>query len=69
MGKKIVNNPLALHLLAALTPEHYAIQTIDEEIKSMPGNLKPDIIGITSLTASIKRTFALPNILMPGEPK
>ena len=32
LGKKILLTPLALPLIAALTPDHYKIRIIDEEL-------------------------------------
>ena len=46
--------PLNLPYLAALTPAHYEIEVIDENIE--PFNFKKaDIVGITAYTSSITR--------------
>jgi len=58
-GKKRFMIPLALPTLAALTPDNYDIRIFDEEIESLPNNLKPDIVGITTLAATAKRAFTL----------
>lgn len=60
MGKKNSMPSLALALVAALTPEHYDITIIDEEVESfVPEEISADIIGITSLSNTIDRTFDL----------
>ena len=51
--------PLALPTVAALTPENYDIKIIDEEIESIPKNYKPDIVGITTISATINGAYKL----------
>lgn len=58
-GKRRLMIPLALPLLAALTPSHYNISIFDEEIETLPLNDIPDIVGITTLAATRKRAFEL----------
>ena len=58
-GKKRFMIPLALPTIAALTPDHYDIRIFDEEIEALPKNEKPDIVGITTLAATGKRSFEL----------
>jgi radical SAM superfamily enzyme YgiQ (UPF0313 family) len=58
-GKKRLMIPLALPTVAALTPAHYDIRIFDEEIEKLPENVKPDIVGITTLAATGKRGFEL----------
>ena len=58
-GKKRLMIPLALPTIAALTPDHYDIHIFDEEIESLPKNLVPDIVGITTLAATGIRAFEL----------
>jgi len=58
-GKKRFMIPLALPTLAALTPDNYEIHIYDEEIESLPAGIKPDIVGITTLAATVKRAFEL----------
>ena len=58
-GKRRLMIPLALPTIAALTPDHYNIRIFDEEIETIPKNLKPDIVGITTLAATGKRAFEL----------
>jgi radical SAM superfamily enzyme YgiQ (UPF0313 family) len=62
MGKRTVGHPLALPLLAALTPSHYDIRIIDEELEPIPPNIAPDIVGITGLISNIRRGFELADI-------
>jgi len=58
-GKKRLMIPLALPLLAALTPEHYDIHIFDEEIAPVPAGIIPDVVGITTLAATGTRSFEL----------
>lgn len=58
-GKKRLMIPLALPTIAALTPDHYDIRIFDEEIEDIPWQLRPDIVGITTLAATAKRAFEL----------
>jgi len=58
-GKKRFMIPLALPTIAALTPGHYNIRIIDEEIEDLPGGIIPDIVGITTLAATARRAFEL----------
>jgi radical SAM superfamily enzyme YgiQ (UPF0313 family) len=58
-GKKRFMIPLALPTVAALTPAHYDIRIIDEEYDVLPHDAKPDIIGITTIAATISRAYEL----------
>lgn len=58
-GKKRFMIPLALPTVAALTPNHYEIRIMDEEIESLDDRVKPDIVGITTLAATISRAYEL----------
>jgi radical SAM superfamily enzyme YgiQ (UPF0313 family) len=57
-GRKRLMIPLALPTVAALTPNHYDIRIIDEEIEPLPTSL-PDIVGITTLAATSARALEL----------
>jgi radical SAM superfamily enzyme YgiQ (UPF0313 family) len=57
-GKKRLMIPLALPTLASLTPDHYDIRILDEEIEPLPAEL-PDIVGITTLAATSNRAWEL----------
>jgi radical SAM superfamily enzyme YgiQ (UPF0313 family) len=58
-GKRRFMIPLALPTVASLTPDHYDIRIYDEEIEDIPGNIIPDIVGITTLAATATRGFEL----------
>lgn len=58
-GKKRIMIPLALPTVAALTPDNYDIRIIDEEIELLPKNIKPDIVGISTLAATILRAYEI----------
>ncbi|MFH1436573.1 MAG: radical SAM protein [Pseudomonadota bacterium] len=55
LNKRNFSVPLALPLIAALTPDHYDIRIIDEEMDPVPTDTKPDIVGITTLVSTISR--------------
>lgn len=57
-GKKRLMAPLALPVVAALTPAHYTIRIVDEELGPLPRE-RPDIVGITTLAATAKRAYQL----------
>ncbi|MBI4647947.1 MAG: B12-binding domain-containing radical SAM protein [Bacteroidia bacterium] len=59
LGKKKTMTPLALPLLAALTPKHYNITIIDEDIKPLPDCIMPDIVGITFTSPTTGRAFEI----------
>ena len=58
LGKKINITPLALPTLASLTPSHYNITIIDEELRKIPKQL-PDIVGITTLSSMYERAYEI----------
>lgn len=58
-GKKRFMIPLSLPTLAALTPDHYEIRITDEEIEEIDVSYSPDIVGITTLAATINRAYEL----------
>ncbi len=58
-GKKRLMIPLALPTVARLTPDHYDIRIFDEDIEALPLNKIPDIVGITTLAATITRAYEL----------
>jgi len=51
--------PLALPVVAAYTPDHYEIRIVDEESEPLPSEFRPDIVGITTLNATMSRAFQL----------
>ena len=58
-GKKRMMTTLALPTVAALTPSNYEIKIIDEEIEKIPRGYKPDIVGITTISATATRAYEL----------
>jgi len=58
MGKKNFAIPLALPVIAALTPDNYEIKIINEDTDKLPEK-KPDIVGITSLITTIDRAYEI----------
>ncbi len=61
MRKKTAVLPLALPTVAALTPDHYEIKIIDEEMDSLSIDRKPDIVGITAMIPNINRAYEIAN--------
>jgi radical SAM superfamily enzyme YgiQ (UPF0313 family) len=59
MGKKKMSIPLALPLIAALTPSHYRIRIIDDETDTIAWDEKPDLVGITTLVSTIDRAYVI----------
>src|SRR3990172_10241477 len=59
--RKVQFMPLGLSYVAAVTPEHWQIELMDEnfeEIKFKPA----DLVGITSLTCSANRAYRITSI-------
>lgn len=59
MGKKTSVLPLALPTVAALTPDHYTITIMDEEMYPIRFEPLPDLVGLTALGSNIKRAYAI----------
>ena len=59
--KSLRYQPLTLTTLAALIPEELnaTIELIDEGIQDVPDNIDADLIGMTVITGTAKRTYAL----------
>lgn len=53
--KRAVHPPLGLITLAALCPESWEIEIVDENIESIPLNPRADIIGICGMGVQFKR--------------
>jgi len=51
--------PMALPLLAAVTPPGSEIRLIDEAVEDVDFNLKADLIGLSSMTATAIRAYTL----------
>ena len=59
MRKKTAVHPLSLPTVAALTPAHYNITILDEEIEPITFNKTPDLVGITAVIPNIKRAYEI----------
>ena len=59
MHKRTTVHPLALPYLAALTPSHFDVRILDEEMQPLRFDPLPDIVGITALGPSIKRAYEI----------
>lgn len=55
-GRFTFNEPLALGIIAALTPEHYKVELIDENFEQFEYK-NCDIVAITATTASANRAY------------
>jgi radical SAM superfamily enzyme YgiQ (UPF0313 family) len=51
--------PLALGILASLTPDHIEVDLIDENLNRVDFNRVPDLVAITCLTASAPRAYEI----------
>lgn len=59
LKKKKFMIPLSLPLIASLTPANYDIRIIDEEVEKIPGDEIPDIVGITTLASTARRSYEI----------
>lgn len=59
MGKKTANSALALPTLAALTPRHYNIAIVDEEMGEKATGRKADLVGISLITSNSERGYEI----------
>lgn len=59
IDKKAIIPPLGLATLAALTPQNYEIQIIDEAIEEIDFNAEYDLVGITGYTVHSQRMFEI----------
>jgi radical SAM superfamily enzyme YgiQ (UPF0313 family) len=50
---------LSLLTVAAETPTSDEVTIIDEQVEPVPGDLRPDLVGITAMTAAAPRAYAL----------
>lgn len=58
-GKRYLNPPLGLATLAALSPQDWEIDVIDENIESIPLRPEADIVGVCGMGVQFKRQHAL----------
>jgi radical SAM superfamily enzyme YgiQ (UPF0313 family) len=59
LGRKASVHPLALPVLAALTPSHWQIRIVDEQFETVPRRARPDLVGITGLVSTATRAYEL----------
>ena len=59
MGKRTAVHPLALPTIAAMTPDHYDITILDEEMEPMRSEAAPDIVGLTALGSNVTRAYEI----------
>jgi len=59
MGKRLFSYPLALPLVAALTPANYDIRIVHEDIETIPFDAPVDLVGITSMVPTIGRAYEI----------
>ena len=57
--KKAVIPPLGLATVAAITPTHYEIEIVDEEIEEITYDTDCDMVGITGYTLHAERMFEI----------
>ncbi len=57
--KRTINPPLGLATLAALTPDTWTVEIVDENIESIPLNPKADLIGICGMGVQFIRQSEL----------
>ncbi|MDY6794380.1 MAG: radical SAM protein [Actinomycetota bacterium] len=62
-GEKVLNRsyfvPLSLMYLAAYTPDDVEVRIIDENLEKIDFEDKPDLVGITSMTATAMRAYEI----------
>jgi len=51
--------PLALGILAALTPDNWEVEIFDENFENFNGFIEADLVGITSFTSSAYRAYKI----------
>ena len=61
MSRRTATHPLALPLLASLTPRHWRTELVDEEIAPLGATHRPrpDLVGLTALVSNAPRAFEL----------
>jgi radical SAM superfamily enzyme YgiQ (UPF0313 family) len=58
-GGKALFPPLALEMVAALTPPEAEVRIIDEAVEAIDFEVPADLVGITSMTAVAPRAYAV----------
>ena len=51
--------PMALPLLAAMTPKGVTVKLVDEAVEDVGPNLEVDLVGLSVMTANAPRAYAL----------
>lgn len=59
IGKGVASYPLALPHLAAMTPSHWDVRLIDEEMDPVPIGERPDLVGVTAMATNVKRAYEI----------
>lgn len=59
LGKKKIGVPLALPLVAALTPSHWQVRIIDDETDAFPEGERPDLVALTTSVSCIRRAYEI----------
>ena len=59
LGKKKFMIPLAVPMIAAITPPEFEVRIIDEELEKIPRREMPDIVGISALASTVTRAYEL----------
>src|SRR3990170_8350838 len=58
-NKRTLNPPLGLATLAALTPAHWQVSIVDENVESVPLEPDADIIGVCGMGVQFARQMEL----------
>jgi radical SAM superfamily enzyme YgiQ (UPF0313 family) len=58
-GRAFQVPPLALGILASLTPEEYEVELVDENLRDLRFSQAPDLVAISCLTASAPRAYEI----------
>jgi radical SAM superfamily enzyme YgiQ (UPF0313 family) len=58
-GKRAINPPLGLATLAALTPAHWEVAIVDENVESVPLEPDADIVGVCGMGVQFARQCEL----------
>src|SRR5690242_2228959 len=53
--KRAINPPLGLATLAALTPSHWQVSIVDENVESIPLTPQADIVGVCGMGVQFER--------------
>ena len=62
-GKRALSAPLGLATLAALCPESWDVEIVDENIETVPAKPQADIVGICGMGVQFERQKELLRVL------